>query len=561
MKKIFTIINILFILTNLYPQFTQDWIKWYNGPGNDVDWPRALVVDISGNIYVTGQSIGGGNNGFDYLTIKYSPSGTPLWIQRYNGYTLSGNNWDYGNAITLDGTGNVYVTGQSRYGMETYMNDIVTIKYSNSGIVQWQVRFDGPVSRSDAGFAIKMDGTGNIYVAGSSEGAGTSYDFVVVKYNPQGVQQWVTRYNSPGNGVDIARALAVDNAGNSYVTGESGPIGNYDFATLKINTNGAIEWAAKYNGDANMNDFPLALCIDNMGNVYVTGQCLPTETNYDYITLKYNNSGTLLWLARYDGPVNGNDAARAITVDNAGNVYVTGPSSGNGTGKDYLTIKYNSSGDSVWVKRYNGPINADDYANTIALDNYGNVYVSGGCNAIQSQSHDYCTIKYSNDGVELWAAIYDDPVHRGDVVYAMAVDTSGKVYVTGQGTQNLQQSSDYLTIQYSQPIGIKPISNNVPDKFDLYQNYPNPFNPVTKIKFSISPLPGGVSRWTSGRGELVRLIIYDILGREIATLVNEQLKPGIYEVEFDGTNYPSGIYYYRITASDFSSTKKLVLLK
>jgi uncharacterized delta-60 repeat protein len=484
-----------------------------------------------------------------------------MWIQRFNGYTLSSNNWDYAFSIALDQTGNVYVTGKSRYGMQTYQNDIVTFKYSNAGIVQWQVRFDGPVSRSDGGNVIKLDGSGNIYVAGSSEGAGTNLDFVIVKYNPQGIQQWVTRYNSPGNGYDIARALVLDNAGNSYVTGESGPIGNYDFATLKINANGAIEWAARYNGDANMNDFALAMCIDNTGNVYVTGQSLPTETNTDYVTLKYNNSGTLLWTSMYDGPVSGNDAARAITADMAGNVYVTGYSPGNGTGKDYVTIKYNSLGDSVWLKRYNGPLSTDDYAYTIALDINNNVYVSGGINAVQNGSYDYCTIKYNNDGNELWVAIYDDPVHGGDIVYAMAVDTSGKVYITGQGSENLTQGGEYLTIKYSQPIGIKQISSNIPEKFELYQNYPNPFNPLTKIKFDISPLSGGVPRWTSGRGVLVKLTIYDILGREIAALVNEQLKPGIYEVEFDGTNYTSGIYYYRLTASDFSSTKKLVLLR
>jgi len=111
-------------------------------------------------------------------------------------------------------------------------------------------------------------------------------------------------------------------------------------------------------------------------------------------------------------------------------------------------------------------------------------------------------------------------------------------------------------------IGIKQISDNVPEEYKLFQNYPNPFNPTTKIKFDI---PSDVRRETSN----VKLVVYDILGREVATLVNQPLQPGTYEVDFDGTNYPSGVYFYRITAGNpstssgqsFTETKKMVLLK
>jgi hypothetical protein len=124
-------------------------------------------------------------------------------------------------------------------------------------------------------------------------------------------------------------------------------------------------------------------------------------------------------------------------------------------------------------------------------------------------------------------------------------------------------------------IGVKNISSEVPAKFNLYQNYPNPFNPVTKMKFDIpltpqSPLEGGIrgvreglvddskSRQTRGA---VRLIIYDALGREAATLVNEPLSPGSYEVEFDGSNLPSGVYFYRVTSGEYSDTKKMIMVK
>jgi hypothetical protein len=110
----------------------------------------------------------------------------------------------------------------------------------------------------------------------------------------------------------------------------------------------------------------------------------------------------------------------------------------------------------------------------------------------------------------------------------------------------------------SELLGTQKISSTIPQEFHLCQNYPNPFNPVTKIKFDI-PTP-----LTPPEGEksgFITLIIYDVLGCEIAVLVNEQLKPGTYEVEWDGTNYPSGVYFYKLMAGDYSAAKRMILLK
>jgi hypothetical protein len=105
-------------------------------------------------------------------------------------------------------------------------------------------------------------------------------------------------------------------------------------------------------------------------------------------------------------------------------------------------------------------------------------------------------------------------------------------------------------------VGIKQISSEVPSLFSLSQNYPNPFNPSTKISFAVPPSK-------EDRGvNIVCLIIYDALGREVTTLVNQQLKPGTYEVDWDGANYPSGIYFYQLSiGNEQLSTKKMVLIK
>jgi len=114
-------------------------------------------------------------------------------------------------------------------------------------------------------------------------------------------------------------------------------------------------------------------------------------------------------------------------------------------------------------------------------------------------------------------------------------------------------------------LGISKISSEVPNSFSLSQNYPNPFNPSTKIKFQVAPplnlpLTGGDVPAVAGSVG-VKLKIYDALGREVATLVNQQLQPGTYEAEWDASNYPSGVYFYKLETNNFSETKKLVLMK
>jgi hypothetical protein len=139
--------------------------------------------------------------------------------------------------------------------------------------------------------------------------------------------------------------------------------------------------------------------------------------------------------------------------------------------------------------------------------------------------------------------------------------------VIGRGTNNFQSvcqvqslSDSALKYYYSDfvncpPLGIQSLSNEVPGAFRLHQNYPNPFNPVTTIQFTVPLNKGGE------RGLYVKLIVYDLLGREAAGLVNDKLQPGTYEVEWDAAGFPSGVYFYVLNAGDYSETKKMVVLK
>jgi len=113
--------------------------------------------------------------------------------------------------------------------------------------------------------------------------------------------------------------------------------------------------------------------------------------------------------------------------------------------------------------------------------------------------------------------------------------------------------------KYTGQVGIQTISNEIPDNLSLSQNYPNPFNPSTTIRFKI-PLSRGVTG-EAGRGVFTSLVVYDVLGSEVATLVNQQLNPGTYSVEWNASNHPSGVYFYRLSAGEFTQTNKMILMK
>jgi len=540
---IFSLVFILFFITSsVLSQVAQQWVARYNGPGNGDDISRSIVVDGSGNVYVTGYSKGSGTDE-DYCTIKYNSAGVQQWVARYNGL---GNLYDEANSIAVDGAGNVYVTGRS-YGSGTDY-DYCTIKYNSSGVQQWVARYNGPGNSTDAANSIAVDGSGNVYVTGYSSGSGTYYDYCTIKYNSAGVQQWVARYNGPGNDDDEAFSIALDGSGNVYVTGYSSGSGTYaDYCTIKYNSSGDQQWITRYNGPGNSTDAANSIAVDGSGNVYVTGYSSGSGTYADYCTIKYNSAGVQQWVVRYNGPGNYDDRAFSIVVDGSGNVYVTGYSEGSGTYYDYCTIKYNSSGVQQWVARYNGPGNDWDVAYSITIDGSGNVYVTGWSKGSGSYD-DYCTIKYNSAGVQQWVARYNGPGNGLDEAFSIALDGSGNVYVTGWSIGS-GTNYDYCTIKYSQGVGIKKISTEIPSLFSLSQNYPNPFNPITKIRFD---LPKNVN---------VKLTIYDMLGREVETIVNEHLSAGSYEINWDGTKYTSGVYYYRLNAGEFVETKKMILVK
>lgn len=467
------LIGMVVPINSVFADFTQSWVARYNGDANGDDRAVAMAVDAEGNVYVTGQSAGSGT-GSDYVTIKYSSNGTEIWRARFNG---EDNGEDIPHAIAVHGD-YVYVTGES-FGKDYFLGvkvpsgrDYATVKYriSDGGQV-WVKTYNGTAFLSDSANAIAVDAEENVYVTGSATFLDISLvDYVTIKYAPDGTTLWEKRFDGWGHVDDQAYAIAVDSAGNVYATGKSAStvITNYDFATVKYDANGNELWNRRYD---RFDDSASALAVDGSGNVYVTGTSLfmdwPWSFNgYDYLTVKYGSDGSLHWAKTYNGTGSGTDAAVAVSVDSGGNVYVAGNSPPlwipipftYPDGGDYVTLKYNNTGDELWVARYNGSGNnfaplRFDVAAAMVLDSAGNVYITGLSYEserwlISPGFQDYTTVQYNASGQEVFVARYNGPANGLDMAVAIAVDSKGNLYVTGTSA-GAGTGLDIATIKYT----------------------------------------------------------------------------------------------------------------
>jgi len=537
MKTILILMVLLVSSIKSNSQVSQEWVTRYNDPQNVNDIARSQVIDGAGNIYITG-SINSGSLR-DYLTVKYNSNGILQWASSYNG---PGNGDDYSQAIAVDSIGNVFVTGRS---LSTGTGiDYATVKYNENGIQQWVARYNGMGNLNDLPTSIAIDLEGNLYVIGSSAESGTNYPITTIKYNSNGNQQWIAKYN--GSGIfNEASEIVIDLLGNIYVTGyNSVDTTDTDFITIKYNPHGVEQWVTRYNGSANGIDVAKDIAIDLTGNVYISGISQRIDFSSEYITIKYNSNGIEQWVTRSNFSENSYCDVAAIALDNVGNVYVTGT---NGL-SDYATIKYNSNGVQQWVAEYIGTVKYfGDFPYGMVIDDLGNVYVTGYSSDSLS-GLDYATIKYNSNGVEQWVERYNGPDNLSDGARGISIDGDRNIYVSGS-SYGIVTQSDIVVIKYSQTTGIQNISSEIPEQFRISQNYPNPFNPTTKIKFDIK---------NSGN---VKLVVYDMIGKEVVTLVNKNLNAGSYETDFDGGGLTSGVYFYKIETGDYSEVKKMTLLK
>ena len=277
--------------------------------------------------------------------------------------------------------------------------------------------------------------------------------------------------------------------------------------------------------------------IDAYNNLIVASYYKTDSTYIDYLTFKYDSTGDLLWSRIYDRGVNNTDWLKDIIIDKDNNIIISGSSWGIGTSYDFLTIKYSPAGNELWQSLVNDSnIITNDDVRKIAIDSKQNLYVFGSCNT------DYSIVCIYNKIGNVITKFRNMTIEN-----AISINTDEK----GNSVLVGIRSSKTITAKYPNIITvINPKILKSQQTFVLNQNYPNPFNPITNLEF-----------WISNLG-YITLEVYDVLGNKIKTLVNENKAMGSYEVEFDGSILPSGIYFYSLMIDNILvESKKMLLTK
>jgi hypothetical protein len=245
--------------------------------------------------------------------------------------------------------------------------------------------------------------------------------------------------------------LAADDSNNSYVVGYEGVAPDFRYLTIKYRDDRTPAWTQRYRGEDGSESRGSAIAVDDEGNVYVTGYSYGDSTYVDYATVKYSPAGEELWVARYSSPGRSTDIPNAIGLDGRGNVYVTGESHSGGT-YDFATVKYSSSGEELWVARYDGLAHLNDRAFRLGFDAAGSVYVLGSSE--EWNGRDILLVKYDTSGQELWAIRYDGQDHLNDDPGGLAVSGDGTSYVTGKSDNNGFTWSYCVTLKVSPAGGV-----------------------------------------------------------------------------------------------------------
>jgi uncharacterized delta-60 repeat protein len=342
----------------------ESWVRQYTSksiPSQDL--ASAIASDSYGNIYITG--VGQSTiSGSDYVTVKYTPQGDTVWTRRYNGPM---NAYDEATALGIDNSNNIYVTGYSDNGNSGF--DVVTVKYRSDGTQEWVRTFSSASNGDDIPVSLVVTSDYFVYITGYSNNLETGNDVLTIKYTADGQEEWHRFFNGSANGDDRGTALVVDMAGNISVAGYCTENGSgIDLVVLQYNPDGTVLWSDRYSPGGDGIDVATALAIDRQGNVDITGYSYQSGTLYDCVTLQYDFLGVRQWVSRFDRGLAGNDIAYAIAVGSDNSIYVAGSSYGGSTADDYLTIKYNVDGSMVWKNIYNESTNRSDVATEIIVN-------------------------------------------------------------------------------------------------------------------------------------------------------------------------------------------------
>jgi beta-propeller repeat-containing protein/type IX secretion system substrate protein len=568
-----------------------------------------LKLDVNGNIFITGisRSTWGApvhpfTGGDDAFVAKYNQNGVLQW----NTF-VGGSGVENGAAIAIGTNGNIFIAGESDLTWGTPINayasssDAFVAKLNGSGYILWHT-FHGSTS-IDKCYGIAVDDNGNAYVVGSSSASWgspinpayfpgpftPSENAFIFMLNSSGIFQWNTFW---GRGSTRAHAIIVDKDGNLVITGPSfdswgTPINPKSWAidcfVAKLNTQGALLWNTYMGGG--YDDWGNAITVDRNDNIFVAGFSRgtwgspldPHVNNTDAFAAKLDSSGALQWHTFVGGWIH--DRGEGIAVDGNGSVYVTGWSDASWGSPVRLYTDYV---DAFVANICVSPTPTISVSPSPAIDPGGapnTIYLGYGPQSVTltasgGESYSWSPSTYLN--CTNCAVPVMTPTSAGSYTYTVTatnfcgrtgtasvtidvIDVFGgnnqaTICLNGKTKEVNYHALPALTAHAGATLGPCPLKAGaeiavVPSEFSLAQNYPNPFNPTTTIEYGI-PEEG-----------TVRLVVFDLYGREVAVLVDEVKEPGTYHAQFAATELSSGMYMYQLEWNGSIQSRTMMLLK
>lgn len=568
---------------SLTPAGGVRWIKEFTGSGNGTDNGIKVMTDNAGNVYVLGVTTSGAGD-FDIVVIKYSGLGNVIWSRQYESPQTQIPNDMYVDKIT----GDVYVTGYTG----NFLPDYLTLRLNPQGVIQWTRLFGGTASQEDVSNSIGHNiQNGDVYITGKCQNKGTGVGITSICYDINGGQKWISRFDSPIPG-GSTEGYDIEYAGEIIYVSGWGNISNLQQhmgIVLGLETNGQLKWSKSYagrTGNFTSQNAPSDMKIDPFGNAHIAATGFDSAfgigRNFMYVMA---NSLGYLRIHEYNSTTS--DFTSAIDI-NGYRAVITGSSDTTGHSSDMLTAAFVNKGNSLTNMN---PKNISSFSTEWDSITAPVLGVFGDASNVISVKVTLDTIIFPQDGdLEIYLqhnGITDTLVYHnggtGDNFISTEFDDTASVHinngtspftgsfkpksplsvfnsgeVSGLWLLKIKNTGAFTGILRSwtitfeideNTIGIQPVSNEIPNKYCLYQNYPNPFNPVTNIKFNL-PNTG-----------LVTLKVYDITGREVAQLVNQNMNQGTYTFDFDASHLSTGAYFYRLSANGFTDVKKMMLIK
>lgn len=491
-----------------------------------------IEINSFGGIFIGVTTFGVGLP--DIKLYNVDNTGTQQWSTTYNSPSNAADSLTGLGSDPI--TGDLIATGWSLLNLMS-TREVQTLKFSSGlGQLMWAKRTNGTNS---GGFNsindFDVSPTGDIYICGQFTNNGTGIDGYLIRYNTGGNELYRKIYNyNGGNTSEGIISVDVNSSNEPLVSGYRASVSN--IFIHRYSTSGGVTWKYNYSDSTNtFDESPLKIVMGQGNKIYSVVNYYTSTLNDINISMWDNIPVNRMTLCRnFNTPTIAGDYIYDTVAVNTGmnklaRIEVRIDSLVHPDPKD-LVIKLKSpSGHMIDVFKNSGLTDP-------STGMFGTVLTDTASKTIDSGSVTYTGYFTPFQSLE----VHNSYVPDGNWVLMVYNAANGDTGVVKKWC---------LNIIYEAPVGIQTIGNEIPKSFSLSQNYPNPFNPVTNIKFSM-PKSGAVT-----------LKVYDIMGREVAELVNEVKPAGNYLVDFNASHLSSGVYFYRIQTQDFTEVRKMVLVK